>query len=220
MRPPAACLTREGKSGKIAASDPPGTSLGEVLSRRVFDLGKGAQRSEVPLDRKRSGGSLCRCDKTRTEDSERASLKADSRREPESDRGRLSGNRSADGQRQRSALFARHSDCKNSQRWRMRQCVGKRSLRLSLVGVRVCFFPVGRGADTESKLSRTWRAISGSNWPGSKRREVLRKQLPGITDCGSGVPYSLAVGGPTMISVQGAVVGGNDVGFQKAGCQG
>ena len=42
-----------------SASGPPGTSLGKVLSRRVFDLGKGAQRSEVPLDRERSGRESC-----------------------------------------------------------------------------------------------------------------------------------------------------------------
>ena len=42
-----------------SASAPLGTSLGKVLSRRVFDLEKGAQMSEVPLDRERSGRESC-----------------------------------------------------------------------------------------------------------------------------------------------------------------
>ena len=48
---PRACRTRGGNSGKRAANDPRGTSLGEVLSCRFFDLGKGALRLKILVDR-------------------------------------------------------------------------------------------------------------------------------------------------------------------------
>ena len=59
MRPPRSVPDTRRKKRENSASGPPGTSLGEVLSRRVFDLEKGAQRSEVPLDRERSGRGSC-----------------------------------------------------------------------------------------------------------------------------------------------------------------
>src|SRR4029077_1270117 len=42
-----------------SGSGPRATALEEVLSCRVFDPGKGAQRSEVPLDPERSGRESC-----------------------------------------------------------------------------------------------------------------------------------------------------------------
>ena len=59
-RRPRACLTRGGKSGKRAARDPRGTSLGEVLSCRFFGLGKGALRLEILVDRMSSAARAWR----------------------------------------------------------------------------------------------------------------------------------------------------------------
>jgi hypothetical protein len=70
-----ACLTREGRSGKIAAATRTALPLGKVLSCRVFDLEKGAQRSEILLDRERSGwASWSRCDKIPAEDSKQVRM--------------------------------------------------------------------------------------------------------------------------------------------------
>ena len=61
-RAPRACLTRGGNSGKRAGRDPRGTSLGEVLSCRFFDLGKGALRLEILVDRMSSTARAWRSD--------------------------------------------------------------------------------------------------------------------------------------------------------------
>jgi hypothetical protein len=46
------------------------------------------------------------------------------------------------------------------------------------------------------------------------------EHLAGVAHGRSDVPYGPAIGGASMVSVQSAVVGGNDVGLEKAGCQG
>ena len=48
--PPRACLTCGGNKREELESDPPGTSLGEVLSCRIFDPGKGVQEPEILVD--------------------------------------------------------------------------------------------------------------------------------------------------------------------------
>ena len=55
--------TRREQAGKELESDPRGTSLGEVLSCRVFDLGKGAQKPEILVESDELGG---RCLETRS----------------------------------------------------------------------------------------------------------------------------------------------------------
>ena len=45
---------RREQAGKELESDPRGTSLGEVLSCRIFDPGKGATKPEILVDSMRS----------------------------------------------------------------------------------------------------------------------------------------------------------------------
>ena len=134
--------------------DPRGTSLGEVLSCRIFDLGKGAQRTEILVDRMTSAAPA---EETRTKDS-----KACQRRFGESQKGSrkaLNLGRSMQRHNCRHGLVRGHF-------------VGKRMLGRSMVDVWSASFGLPE-ADAESRLSRTLRANLGINLAGWKHREVF-----------------------------------------------
>ena len=88
-----------------------------------------------------------------------------------------------------------------------------------MVEVRSASFGLSE-ADAESRLCRTLLAISGSTWPGAKRREALASNCQASLTVDPVSPYGPAIGGAPMVSVQSAFVGGNDLGFEEAGGQG